>query len=513
MKNLRHAAPARTALRAIVAAIALTVGCAPAAFAQPTAAAPGGPATFTLRAPVVTRHTGTFNGSKVTFYAKVEGLDVADAEGKHGARLVSFAYTADSVAGRKVAAASRPVLFLFNGGPISASPYLHMGSFGPQRVFVPDDTAADPFTWTLKDNPYSLLDVADLVFIDPAGTGFSRVVPGKDPTDYYSVVADGQQVAAFVSAWLSRNGRLASPKFVFGESYGTMRAVEIGRQLAALPQPILLDGIVLFGQAVNIAEYAQRPRNILSYVLSLPTLAATAWHHGKVDRAGRSVEQFIQAARDFARDEYLDALYRGNTLPEAERQRIAKALEGYSGISAAWYLEHDLRITKEMYRVELFRDAKLLLGRNDMRYTAPLTDKGTAVDPSGVLPNAMEKAFRSYLRDTLRVDWDEPYVLQAAVKGLEGWGWGGTTPFSDWPYVDSVGELMRKNPAFRVMLGTGYFDSQTTLGGAEYAATQSGWPRDRTWVREYPGGHMAYSIDATAQALGNDLRAFMSGKR
>ena len=154
----------------------------------------------------------------------------------------------------------------------------------------------------------------------------------------------------------------------------------------------------------------------------------------------------------------------------------------------------------------------MLIGRNDSRYTAAVTDKGSGPDPSNVLSKALEQAMLLHLRNTLRVDWDEPYVLGSPVSGLEAWDWGATTPFSDWPYVDSVNELMRKNPRFRVMLGTGYHDTQTTIGAAEYAATQSGWPAERTWVREYPGGHMAYSINATAQALGADLRKFISGK-
>jgi carboxypeptidase C (cathepsin A) len=499
-------------------------GAAPPAAAVPgNAAAPAapaaatilgaGPPTSTLRAPVVTRHVGRFQGRKVAYTATVDGIDVADAQGRHGARVVAFAYTADSVAGRAVEPARRPVMFFFNGGPIVASPYLHMGAYGPRRVEFPEDPQAEPFTWALKDNPHSLLDVADLVFIDPAGTGFSRVAPGKNPRDYWSIVADGQQVSAFIAAWLRRHGRLGSPKFVFGESYGTHRAAEVGRQLASLPEPVLLDGIVLFGQAVNIVEYSQRPRNIVSYVVSLPTLAATAWHFGKVDRQGRTLEQFIQAARDFARDEYLVALYRGNTLPQPDRERVARGLEAFSGIPAAWYLEHELRITKERYRVELLKDRGLLLGRNDSRYTAPLTDQGGGPDPSNVLPKALESAFHDHLRHTLKVDWDEPYVISAPVGGLDDWDWGAKTPFSDWPYVDSIAFLLEKHPTARVMFGTGYHDTQTTIGSAEYAAALSGWPKERTWVREYPGGHMAYTIDASARALGADLRAFMSGAR
>lgn len=506
---LAGAALAITALMPMHAA-----GQSQAVVAAPPASRLGtGPATFTARAPVVTRHEGRFNGTRVAYLATVDGIDVADAQGRHGARVVAFAYTAERVGGARVEPARRPVMFFFNGGPIVASAYLHMGSYGPRRVRFSEDPQATPFTWSLQDNPHSLLDVADLVFIDPAGTGFSRVAPGKDPKDYWSVVADGQQVAAFIAAWLRRHDRLASPKFVFGESYGTHRAVEVGRQLASLPEPLLLDGIVLFGQAVNIVEYSQRPRNIISYVVSLPTLAATAWHFDKVDRRGRTLEQFIQASRDFARDEYLPALYRGNTLPQAERERVARGLEAFSGIPAAWYVANDLKITKERYRVELLKPQGLLLGRNDSRYTAPLTDKGAAPDPSNVLPKALEAAFHDHLRNALQVDWDEPYVLAAPVGGLDDWDRGAKTPFSDWPYVDSIALLMNRHPGFRVMFGTGYHDTQTTIGSAEYAATQSGWPAERTWLREYPGGHMAYSIDASAAALGADLRAFIAGRR
>lgn len=506
---------AHRSFAAAFSALLILAASVPATAAAPAAAQhPGsGPPTFTLRAPVITRHAGTFNGSRVAFTATVAGIDVPDAQGRHGAHVVAFAYTADSVAGRRVDPAARPVMFFFNGGPIVASPYLHMGSYGPQRVVFPEDPQAPDFQWSLQPNPYSLLDVADLVFIDPAGTGFSRVAPGKDPREYRSVVADGQQVAAFIAAWLRRHGRVGSPLFVFGESYGTHRAAEVGRQLAALPEPILLDGIVLFGQAVNIAEYAQRPRNIISYVVSLPTLAATAWHFGKVDRRGLTLEQFIAAAREFAAEDYLEALYRGNTLPQADRERVAHALEAYSGIPAAWYLANDLKITKERYRVELLRDRGLLLGRNDSRYTAPLTERGASPDPSNVLARALEVAFGQYLRDVLQVDWDEPYVLSASVGGFDEWDWGAKSPFGDWPYVDSIALLMQRNPRFRVVLGTGYHDTQTTIGAAEYAATQSGWPASRTWVREYPGGHMAYSIDASAKALGDDLRAFIAGRR
>jgi carboxypeptidase C (cathepsin A) len=224
---------------------------------------------------VVSHHTGSFHGKQVQYTATVESIDVPDAKGHPAARLVSFSYTDDNV--RDTAA--RPVMFVFNGGPITASLWLHIGVMGPKRVAIPDDLTADTSTYKLVDNVYSPLDVADLVFIDPASTGYSRVLPGTTPESYFSVASDGQQVTAFISAWLTQHKRLSSPAYLLGESYGTIRAAEVAGQLAELPQPIPPAGVVLMGQAINIIEYRQRPQNIVSFAVSLPTLAALAWYH------------------------------------------------------------------------------------------------------------------------------------------------------------------------------------------------------------------------------------------
>lgn len=494
-------------MKALLFALAVAAGVSLSA--DSAAAPPRAHSNGVVHAPVVTKHEGIFNGHEVRYTATVEGIDIPDAKGKPGARIVSFAYTADGVADP----AKRPVLFLFNGGPITPSMWVHLGGFGPKRVSFPDDVNADPSTFKLVDNHYSPLDVTDLVFFDPASTGFSRVLPGHKPKDYFSVTADGQQTAAFVRAWLTRHGRLNSPVYMLGESYGTNRAAEVAGQLAEGPDPILLNGTILYGQAVNIIEYAQRPANIISYVASLPTLAAIAWYHGKIDRAGRSLEQVVAEAQQYAASDYLDALFRGNTLPEAQRRSVAQRLEALSGIPAAYYLAHDLKITKEQYRTELLKDRGLLLGRADARYTAPVSAKGNAPDPSSILPDTVEKYFRRYMVDELKVDWKEPYRASADVHGLEGWSWGATTPFSDWPYYKRVTKMFEANPNYRVMVANGYYDTQTTVGAAHYLVTQSGWPKDRVELKYYDGGHMGYSVDATARRFNDDIRSFIAAGR
>lgn len=454
---------------------------------------------------VVTRHRGTFNGKAIAYTATVEGLVVTSGPKQSSARIVSFAYTRDGTDPK-----TRPVMFLFNGGPIVSSPYVHIGGLGPKRVAFPDDVKADPSTFRLVDNDASPLDATDLVFVDPASTGFSRVMPGTRPEDYYSIPADAAQFAAFIRAWLHAHGRDGAPVYLFGESYGTNRAATIAGQLAEGPAPLPLAGVFLYGQALNIIEYAQRPGNIVSYTASLPTVAAIAWYHDRADRRGRTRDQFLADARSFAKGEYLRALYQGDDLPPTERQHIAERLQEFSGIPAAWYVANALRMTKERFRGELLHDRGLLLGRNDARYVTPITDKGVGPDPSDILGEAIERYFPRYLKDELGADWTDPYVRAAPVPGLEAWGWGfGTSPFGDWPYHLGISRMMERNPAFRLVVANGMFDTQTTMGAAEYLMTQSGWDHRRVTLRFYDGGHMGYSVAATAKAIGEDIRTLV----
>jgi carboxypeptidase C (cathepsin A) len=491
-------------LAALLAAILALCSFTSAAAGQ-TAAPPPPTAQVASYPPAVTHHVGTFNTRQLHYTATVETIDVPGPSGKPAARLVSFAYTADDVA----TAASRPVMFVFNGGPITASLWLHIGVMGPKRVAVPDDLNANPETYRLVDNVYSPLDVADLVFIDPASTGYSGVLPGTAPESYFSVVADAQQVTAFINAWLTQHGRLASRTYLLGESYGTIRAAEVAAQLAESPHPILLQGVVLMGQAINIIEYRQRPQNIVSFAVSLPTLAALAWYHQKVDRKGESLEQFVNDAWRFAETDYLTALFRGSDLDAPERDRIAKRLEEFSGIPASYYREHELRISKEQYRGELLKDRGLLLGRNDGRYVAPITKKGLADDPSGVIMGPFQRLFGDYIRNDLKVDRTEPYIPMATGDNLDGWKWGGSGPFADWPYSDRLLKVMRANPHFHVLIGNGYHDTQTTVGAAEYAVRQAGWPEGRATLSYYEGGHMAYTVERSAKKFTDDIRTLI----
>ena len=459
-----------------------------------------------LTQPVVTNHTGIFNGKAVAYQASVEPVVVNDASGKPAARVVGISYVA-SDAGDPT---NRPVLFAFNGGPISPSNVVHMGLLGPKRVAIPDDLTADPSAFRLVDNPYTVLDVADIVLIDPASTGFSRVMKGADPKSYFSVHADAQQVAQFIVEWSKKHGRLASPKYVLGESYGTMRAAAVANQLQKLPQPVPLSGVILLGQALNIIEFSQRPANIISYVVSLPTLAATAWSHGKANAHGKSFDKFMDEVWAFARNDYLNALFQGQTLDADKRREIAQKLADFTGISADYYMAHDLEITKEGYRRELLKDKGEILGQIDARYAGPNGEH--AGDPAGVIVKAYDTDFKTYLRDDLGIANPDAYITESPVKGFGDWEWdgNGTSPFADWPYPKLLSEVFAANPKFRLMIGNGYEDTQTTVGAAQYLVDRSDWPRDRVSLHFYQGGHTTYSVEASLRQITDDIRTMMA---
>ena len=487
----------------------------PLAFAA-TASEPEEPAPLpevALDFPFVSTHSGEFNGKRITYTAMVDAIDVTDAQGKPGARIVSTSYIADSGA----APEQRPVMFVFNGGPISPSVYLHMGAFGPKRVAFSEDLSADASAAPLEDNPYSILDVTDLVYFDPASTGFSRTLPGKAPEDYFSVGADAQQTAAFVAAWLAAHGRTASPTYLFGESYGTNRAAETARQLAELPEPVLLDGVILFGQAVNIIEYAQRPHNIISYVVSLPTLAALGWYHNKAgvnrgDAAGdetASLDAFVEAAWQYAQTDYLLALFQGNALSPEQLQAVAERLEYFTGLSAQYFVDQNLRVSKQAYRAEILKNEGLLIGYSDGRYVAEVIEGEASPDPAMQLVIALKDAFPTYLVNDLGLPSAEAYVFDSPVKGLDEWDWGGQSPFDRFDYGVGLTTLQEKHPGARVMVSAGYYDTMTTTGASRYYVEQESWPGQPALLEFYIGGHMAYSDENSAREMAEDLRTMI----
>ncbi|PNU05645.1 hypothetical protein A8V01_15750 [Novosphingobium guangzhouense] len=401
------------------------------------------------------------------------------------------------------------MLFVFNGGPGAASAYLQMGAFGPMRAHVPQDPAAPlPAAAEVSANPASLLDIADLVFLDPPGTGFSEIAKDADSAFYQSVKGDADAVSQAARAWLAENRRTGSPLFILGESYGTIRAAAMVDALRAQDAKLNLRGVLLLGQALNMIETSQRPDNVVTYPVSLPTLAALACYHHKRP-APCDPDSSADKATAFA-PAYLDALYKGRTLDEAARGTIATKLADLTGIPAAFYLAHDLRISKERFRVELLRGEGKVLGRYDARYTAPLpANAGEMVGPDAFSPvsDLYGKAVIGQLF-AIGVANAQRYKVISRFPGE--WSYGaGDSPFNDWPFMARLEAAMAAEPDLRLFVGTGLFDLTTTVGAADYLFAQSNLTADRFVNRRYPAGHVAYSDDASWSKLVADVRAFV----
>lgn len=493
----RSAAPMRRLPR-LLAPLLLSLASGGSIGALHAAATPTPAATLApvaLPAPVTTQHRGVFGGHALAYEATVEGFDTRATDGTPATRLVSTSYIARN------AGAGRPVIFAFNGGPIAASTPLHFGLLGPQRLAVPDDLHADASHFALVDNRYAPLDVADVVIFDPASTGYSRVVEGVAPSSQFSTRADARQLAQLVSAWLDRHGRRGAPVYLLGESYGTLRAPEAATQLKDAGTPVA--GIILLGQADNILEYVQRRDNIVSYVVSLPTLAALGWYHGRVARQGRTLEQFVDAAEAFARGPYLSTLFLGNRATPRQRQDVARGLAAFTGLPARQWLEADLKIGKPAYARQLLPGH--VLWASDGRYVLDADGRSPSL-PDYNAPAA------AYYRDVLGVPAGAGHYSTAVPTSpdFNAWDWDSNkSPFGDYPWVGQLRELLRADPQFRLLVGNGIYDSQTTIGAMDLLVAQSGFPMAQVRTRRYPAGHMMYTDARVAARLADDIRQML----
>ncbi|RMD89838.1 MAG: peptidase S10, partial [Alphaproteobacteria bacterium] len=389
-------------------------------FAQekaPPAASPYEPKSFT------TEHAGTFGGERVAYRAVAGETILRDDEGKPRAAIFSVAYLRKDVKDRH----RRPVTSLYNGGPGSASLWLHMGAFGPKRVALPDtpeDDGAPPYA--IVDNPDTILDASDLVFIDPVDTGFSVPLGEAKAKDFFGVTEDAKSIADFIHQWLDDNGRWNAPLYILGESYGTLRTGAVLKELASRRHGIGLNGVVLLSAVLDYQMSRFRPGNIMSYVSFLPSYAATAWYHDKLPDKPADLEAFLDEVREFARNDYARALIAGTRLAPDERKRIIERLHRYTGLDTGWLDKANLRIHVFRFFKELRRDDKLVVGRLDSRYTGIEPDavgEFFETDPfSAAVGDGFIAAVRDYFAHDLGIRMDRRYKPSSERAGRE-WNW------------------------------------------------------------------------------------------
>jgi carboxypeptidase C (cathepsin A) len=464
----------------------------------------------------VTDHEMTLNGKPLRYTATAGTLLVNGDDDKPYGSFFYVAYTLRGVTDPR----TRPVTFLYNGGPGSASLWLHMGSFGPVRVVTdsPDATGAAPYQ--LVPNQYTLLDQTDLVFIDAVGTGFSRPVGKGTIKDFAGTDQDVKAFARFIERYVSVNRRWNSPKFLYGESYGTTRSAALVDALQN--QGMSMNGVVLMSTILNYFTLA--PGSDALYIGTVPSYAAIAWHFEKVPHQGRDEKTFLNEARAFARGPYAEALAQGDYLPAAQVDAVAKKLAGFTGLSVEYLKEANLRVSPTRFRKQLLRDQRLILGRYDARF------EGTDVDAAGENPgydpsdsgiaSAFVSAFHDYLERELKYSTKETYLPQGLnvnrmwdhTHRAPGFGFGGR-PLRDAYVAGDLADAMRKNPRLKVFSANGLFDLATPFFITEYDLAHMMLDpklRDNVSFGYYPSGHMIYLNVAALKSLRADLSRFYS---
>ncbi len=420
-------------------------------------------------------------------------------------------------------AARRPITFLFNGGPGSASLWLHMGAFGPRRVVTSDDAHTPAAPYRVIDNPQSLLDASDLVFIDAPGTGFGRIRGTDAAKAFYGVDQDAAAFARFIRDFLSKYGRWNSPKYLFGESYGTMR----GAVLAYLLEQDVhadLNGVIFLSQVLNWDIYPDIPEANpgldLPYQLALPSFAATAWYHRKLPKRPAELRPLLLEVERFAMGEYALALAKGNSLAPARRLAIARKLHGYTGIPVSYILKSNLRINYGPFQKELLSDSDTTTGSLDTRFTGPTMDplsKTADYDPQGsAISPAYVSAFNAYVRGTLKFGAGLTYKTSANNYG--DWDFthappGVGAPIKSLPNVmPDLAAAMKLNPGLKVLLNGGYYDVVTPYYEGWYEMHHLPIPpalQGNIEYKFYESGHMVYANEASLQALHDRVADFI----
>jgi carboxypeptidase C (cathepsin A) len=454
---------------------------------------------------VETQHTWSAGSRAVHYTATAGNLLIRDDEDKANGSIFYVAYTEDG-ADRN----TRPVTFLYNGGPGSATIWLHMGSVGPIRVVTasPDVSGPAPFKWV--ENQYSLLDKTDLVFIDAPLCGFSRAVGKGTAKDFAGVDQDIKAFDKFITRYITVNQRWNSPKYLFGESYGTPRSAAL---VAALNNDgIQFNGVVLLSSVLNY--YVRSPGYDIDPATYLPSYAAIAWYYNKVPHNG-TMQEWVQKAREFAGGEYAIALHKGDALPKVEFDEIAQKVSGFTGLPVDYVKDAKLRISATRFRKELLRGDEKILGRYDARFQGDDIDaagENPGFDPSDTaISGVFVGAFHDYIQSELKYTSSEPYYLQGPginqnwdwhhrPSGMQQFGGGGQAGMPLPDTVIDLSDAMRKNPHLKVFSANGWYDLATPFFGTEHDLAQLMLPESgqkNVQFGYYPAGHMVYlNVDA-----------------
>jgi len=458
----------------------------------------------------ISRAAVTVRGERIPYTATAGTLTIRDDDGKPTASIFYTAYTRDGSA-----PGSRPVTFFYNGGPGSATVWLHMGSFAPVRVTTANPEYIRPAPYGFGQNPDSLIDVSDLVFVDAIGAGWSRPLGEKTGRDFWGVDQDADAFARAVQRYVTINHRWTSPKFLFGESYGTLRN---GAVAALLEQRGLsLNGIVYLSTIMNYG--VRQPGYDQNYLTLLPSYAATAWYHNRLQNRPTDLDAFLAEVRAFTSGPYASALARGSALPAAEQQAIARQMSAYTGLSTDYILRSDLRVSLSHFETELLRDRRLVVGRLDSRYLLTPDDANAdspSDDPaSTAISGAFISSFMDYAGRTLGYRSEMPYRISARGDDWR-WDWQHRAPGERQPQITpntavDLAFTMRTNPYLKVLFLNGYYDMATPFYGTEFDISHMLLDEQlqrNVSSRYYQSGHMVYLNPQALAQMHDDLAAW-----
>ncbi|GBD55591.1 S10 family peptidase [Gluconobacter wancherniae] len=465
-------------------------------------------------------HGSNYNDSAEVISSRGTKIDTSKDEDAKNPPVASMFYTAYFKQG--VPSNKRPITFIYNGGPGSASVWLHMGSFGPVRVNTPGDQHLAAAPYPLINNPQSLMDVSDVVFIDAPGTGFSRIA-GKDAgKEFLGVDGDAEAFTHFIAQFLAKYHRYNSPKYLFGESYGTMRSAVVINNLEQ-DESIDFNGVILLSQILNYDNSDDGPQFNAGmdapYILALPTYAATAWYHHCLPQQHPDLKAFLKEVEQFASTDYTLALQQGADLPEAKKQEIANRLHDYTGLPVDYILRADLRVNGGEFDQQLQAKTGNATGRLDTRFSSPTIDpmsQEVDYDPqSTAISSAYVSTFNEYVRSTLKYGTDENYRLsnpQGHWDSHHRQPGGGYQPKGVPNVMTDLAMAIKTNPNLHVMLNAGYFDLATPYYEGIYEMKHLPIPANlqkNIEYAQYQSGHMVYVDPNTLQQLHDNVAAFI----
>jgi carboxypeptidase C (cathepsin A) len=457
-----------------------------------------------------TPHTMRLDGREIKYTATTGTLPIRLDGGQIVARMFFVAYTKD---GEDVK--TRPLSFLYNGGPGAATIWLHMGSFAPRHVEMAPEGFQPAPPYHLVDNENTLLDVTDMVFVDAIDTGYSRVMPGVNNQQFHGQTGDLRAFGEFTNEYLKTYSRWPSPKYLIGESYGTIRSAGLSQEIQER-HGIELNGIVLVSSLLSYQTLSPSPQNDVAYAANIETFTADAWYHKKLptDLQNLPLKQAVDQSRTFAWGDYMLALTKGNTLTDAERTAMAQKLARFTGLSTQFILNTNLRVTAERFRKELLRDKRLTIGRLDGRFTAIDRDAAGDRDEFDISNSALQgpytAMFQDYVKNELKWESDLHYPTSGNVR--------------PWTYdqnrymdmTDALRSAMTHNPFLNVFVAIGYYDMATIMGGAEFNFTHLAYDKqvvDRVSYGYYEAGHMIYIRPSEHKKLKADIAKFIQGSR